>query len=93
MLTVTTALAAAGVALSAAGAYSQAKAQKQQTEFLEDQASQNAEVAKENELAIDMAGRTAVYHQRRATASALGSVRAGVAGAGLRGGYPYRLWC
>lgn len=72
-----------GVGLTALGSYNQAKSQKQQAEFLEEQAANNAIIAEQNARAIGLQGRQAIYEQRRMLARSLSGARAAVAGTGL----------
>lgn len=79
----TTVLAVASVAMSAAGAFSQAKAQKNAAAYNRDVAETNVQIAKDNARDVELRGRQAIYDQRRAVARELSSVRTATAASGL----------
>lgn len=73
----------AGVAASAYGSYSKAKAAKSQAEFNQRQAKYNSRVAEQNAEEIEAAGRDAIYVHRLAVGRSIGTARAQSAAAGL----------
>jgi hypothetical protein len=78
-----TAIAVAGVGLSAYGAYSSSKANKKQSQAQAEQAEMNAEIAKRNAADVVKQGKDALFDQKLATLASLGQVRSGTAGAGF----------
>jgi hypothetical protein len=78
-----TAIAVAGVGLSAYGAYSSSKANKKQSQAQAEQATVNAEIAQRNAKDIVKQGRDALFDQKIATLVSMGQVRSGTAGAGF----------
>mgnify|MGYP003654005740 FL=1 len=82
-MSLATAVSAAGVGLSAYGAYSSSKANKKQSEAQSDQAKINAEIAQRNAKDIVKQGQDALFDQKIATLVSMGQVRSGTAGAGF----------
>ena len=78
-----TAIAVAGVGLSAYGAYSSSKANKKQATAQADQANMNADIAKRNAADVVKQGKDAIFDQKIATLVSMGQVRSGTAGAGF----------
>jgi hypothetical protein len=76
-------LAALSVGLSAAGAASQASAQRRSSAYSRDVALNNQKIAQDNARDVELRGRLSVYDQRRAVARQLGDIRVATAGAGL----------
>tara|TARA_R110000764_G_C11029370_1_gene385290 strand:- start:6402 stop:6908 length:507 start_codon:yes stop_codon:yes gene_type:complete len=80
---IATAVAVAGVGLSAYGAYSSSKANKAQSKAQAEQAAMNAEISKRNAKDVVKQGDAALFDQKIATLVSMGQVRSGTAGAGF----------
>tara|TARA_R110000824_G_scaffold203678_1_gene388220 strand:+ start:5043 stop:5549 length:507 start_codon:yes stop_codon:yes gene_type:complete len=78
-----TAIAVAGVGLSAYGAYSSSKANKKQARSQAEQAALNAEISQRNAKDIVERGNDALFDQKIATLTSMSQVRSGTAAAGF----------